>query len=155
QRQFRLLVDERGRLRGLRLRLDRLPEALEEVEVALDVLGRRALGGGAHDHSALLRRVLLEDRLQAVALVVLEAARDAEPFAVRYVDDEAAGQRDLGREPSALRLHRILDRLDEDLLAALDQVGDLARRLAAPLELGTDDLVDVEEAVLLEADLDE
>ena len=73
---------------------------------------------------------------------------------MRDVDDEAAGQRDLGREPGALRLHRVLDRLDEDRLAALDQVLDLAGAAAA-LELGADDLVDVEEAVLLEADLDE
>src|SRR4029077_335736 len=105
--------------------------------------------------AALLRRVLLEDRLQAVALVVLEAARDAEALAVRDVDDEAARQRDLGRKSRALCLHRILDRLNEDLLSPLDQVGDLARRFAAPLELGPDDLVDVQEAVLLEADLDE
>ena len=54
----------------------------------------------------------------------------------------------------ALRLHRILDGLDEHRLAALDQILDLARALAA-LELRADDLVDVEEAVLLEADLDE
>ena len=73
---------------------------------------------------------------------------------MRDVDDEAAGQRDLGREPRALRLHRVLDGLDEDVLAALDQILDLAGALAA-LELGADDLVDVEEAVLLEPDLDE
>ena len=73
---------------------------------------------------------------------------------MRDVDDEAAGERDLGREPRALRLHRVLDRLDEDRLAALDQVLDLAGAAAA-LELGADDLVDVQEAVLLEADLDE
>ena len=97
---------------------------------------------------------LLEDVLQPLALPVLEPARDAEPFAVRDVDEEPPGQRDLGRQPRALRLHRILHRLDEDLLPALDQVGDL---LAVPLalELGDDDLVDVEEPVLLEADLDE
>ena len=73
---------------------------------------------------------------------------------MRDEDDEAAGQRDLGRQARALRLHRVLDRLDEHVLAALDQILDLARALAA-LELGADDLVDVEEAVLLEADLDE
>ena len=63
-------------------------------------------------------------------------------------------ERDLRGQPGALRLHRVADRLDEELLAAGDQVGDL---LAVPLalELGHDDLVDVEEAVLLEADLDE
>ena len=64
------------------------------------------------------------------------------------------GQRDLGRQPGALRLHRVLDRLDEDLLAAVDQVLD-PPVVALALELGPDDLVDVEEAVLLEADLDE
>ena len=76
------------------------------------------------------------------------------PSPVRDVDDEAAGQRDLGRQAGALRLHRVLDRLDEDRLAALDQVLDLPGAAAA-LELGADDLVDVEEAVLLESDLDE
>ena len=97
---------------------------------------------------------LLDDLLQPRALGVVEPARDAEPLAVRDEDEEAAGQRDLGRQPRALRLHRVLDGLHHDLLAAGDQVGDL---LAVPLalELGHDDLVDVEEAVLLEADLDE
>ena len=88
------------------------------------------------------------------ALGVLEPPRDAGALAVRDVDEEAAGERDLGREPRALRLHRILDRLHHDRLAALDQILDLPRALP-PLELGPDDLVDVEESVLLEADLDE
>ena len=89
-----------------------------------------------------------------VALVVLEPARDAQALAVRDVDDEAPGERDLGREARALRLHRVLDGLDEHRLALLDQILDLAGALAA-LELGADDLVDVEEPVLLEPDLDE
>ena len=55
QRQLGLLVDERRRGRALRLRLDRLPEALQEDEVALDVLGRRALGGRPDDDAAALR----------------------------------------------------------------------------------------------------
>ena len=67
--------------------------------------------------------------------------------------DEAAGQRDLRRQARALRLHRVLHRLDEDRLALADQVLDLAA--VAALDLRADDLVDVEEAVLLEADLDE
>ena len=98
--------------------------------------------------------ISLRIAFRRVALVVLEAPRDAEALAVRDVDDEATGQRDLGRQAGALRLHRVLDRLDEHVLAALDQILDLPRASAA-LELGADDLVDVEEAVLLEADLDE
>ncbi len=58
-----------------------------------------------------------------------------------------------GRQPRALRLHRVLDRLDEDRLAALRSgPGSCAR---GPSRAPGDDLVDVEEAVLLEADLDE
>src|SRR5207302_7170112 len=84
----------------------------------------------------------------------VEPPRDAEAVAVRLVDDEAAGERDLGREPRALRLHRILDGLHHDRLAAADQVLDLLA-VTLPLQLRGDDLVDVQEAVLLEADLDE
>src|SRR5207248_8068397 len=83
QRQLGLLVDERGRLRALRLRLDRSPQPLQEVEVAGDVLRGRALCGGADDDPAVLRRDLLEDVAQADALVVLQPARDAEALAAR------------------------------------------------------------------------
>ncbi len=153
QRQLGLLVDELRRLRSLLLGLDRAPEPLQEDEVALDVLLGRALGGGADDDAALFHVKALEDVLQPVALVVVEPARDAEALSLRDEDDEPARQRDLRRQPRALRLHRILDGLDEDRLAARDQVLDLAP--VALLELRADDLVDVEETVLLEADLDE
>ena len=46
------------------------------------------------------------------------------------------GQRDLRRQPRALRLHRVLDRLDEDVLAAADQVLDLACRAGGPRARG-------------------
>src|SRR5581483_3873442 len=105
QRQLGLLVDEARRRRGLRARLDRLPEPLEELEVALDVLRGGTRGRGADDHAAALRGDLLDDRLEAVPLLVLEPAGHAEPLAVRDEDDEAAGQRDLRGQPGALRLH--------------------------------------------------
>ena len=155
QRQLGFLVDQRRRLRVLRLRLDRLPEALQEVEVALDVLGGGAFGRGAHDHAAVLRRDLLEDRLEAIPLLVLDAAaRRRGPSPCGTKTTKRPGSEISVVSLRALRLHRILDRLDEHRLAALDQILDLARALAA-LELRADDLVDVEEAVLLEADLDE
>src|SRR5215217_9110277 len=71
QRQLRLLVDERRRLRLAGAGLDRLPEALQEDEVAFDVLGGGAFGGGPNDDAARARRDLLEDVAQAHALVVL------------------------------------------------------------------------------------
>ena len=155
QRQLCLLEHEGRRLRLLRVRLDLLPELHQELEVEPDVLRRGALGRRADDHAALLGGDLLDDVAQAVALVLLEPAGDAEALAVRDEDDEAAGERDLGRQPCSLRLHRILDRLDEHLLAAADQIGDPPAARPAALELGADDLVDEQEAVLLEADLDE
>src|SRR5206468_1531769 len=90
ERQLGLLVDEARRLRRLRPGLDRLPETLQEDEVALDVLGGGAVRGGADDDAALLGGDLLEDVLEALALVVVESARDAEPLTVRHVDEEAA-----------------------------------------------------------------
>src|ERR1051325_5749424 len=133
---------------------DRLPELLQEDEVSLDVLCGRALGSRADDHPAALQVEPLEDVLEPSSLLVVEPARDAVAVAVRLVDDEAPGERNLGRQPRALRLHRILDGLHHDRLASADQVLDL---LPVPLalQLGSDDLVNVEEAVLLEADLDE
>jgi hypothetical protein len=153
ERQLALLVDERRRLRLGGVGLDRLPELLEEREVPLDVLRGRPLGRRADDDAAVLGDDRLEDLLQPAALGVRELARDAGHRAVRHVDQVAARQRDLAGQPRALGLHRVLDRLDEDLLVALEEVLDLAA--AAALELGRDDLVDVQEAVLLEADLDE
>jgi hypothetical protein len=64
-------------LHGVGLLLDRLPEPLQEVQVSLDVLRRRAFGRRAHDDLALLRSDLLENRSKTNALVVVEAARDS------------------------------------------------------------------------------
>jgi hypothetical protein len=88
----RFLVHERGSLDALRLRLDRLPEALEEDEVALDVLRRRALGGGTNDDAAALGVEVPDDLLEARALRVLEAPRDARALSVRHVDEEPPGE---------------------------------------------------------------
>src|SRR5581483_11443647 len=118
ERQLGLVIDERRRRSLLGPRLDLLPDLLEEADVALDVLFGRALGGGADDDAALRQVDPLEDVAKPRALVVLETARHADAFALRHVDHEAAGERDLGGEPRALRLHRVLDRLDEDILPA-------------------------------------
>src|SRR5207247_3318588 len=129
------------RLGLLRLRVDRPPEPLEEDEVALDVFGGRALGCGPDDYAAGRRIEALDDVLEPCALVVVEPARDAEPFTVRDEDDEPPRERDLGRQTGALRLHRVLHSLDEDRLATGQEVLDLLA-VALALELGHDDLVD-------------
>ena len=96
---------------------------------------------------------------QALALVVLQAPRDADALAGGRVDHVAPGDRQLHRQARALGLQGVLDDLHDDLLPGLEQVGDLAPAAAAPalgrLDAGQHDLVDVQEAVLLQADVDE
>ena len=70
---------------------------------------------------------------QALALLVVEALGDADALAGRRVDHVAPGDRELHRQPRALGLQRVLDDLDDDLLARLEQVGD---PLAAVLARG-------------------
>src|SRR6185295_7523612 len=155
ERQLRLLVDERRSLGALGAPLDRRPELLQESEVAFELFLRGALGRRADDEPAVGKLETLADDLEPLALLILQAPRDADAVPVRDEDEEPAGKRDLGRQPGALRSHGILDRLDEHLLAALDQLLDAAPVARLPFELRDDDLVHVEEPVLLEPDLDE
>jgi hypothetical protein len=61
-----------GRLLGFRL--NRLPETLEEDEVALDVLRGSPFGGGSHDDAATLGIQVLHDLLEPRALLVVQPA---------------------------------------------------------------------------------
>ena len=94
---------------------------------------------------------------EAVALVVLEPARDAEArVPVRDVDDEAARaarSQWSGGRPSSSSGPRPPGRAPPR--RGWDEVGDRRLTGARALELRADDLVDEEEAVLLQADLDE
>src|SRR5262249_1398394 len=77
-----------------------------------------------------------------------------------HVDHVAPGDGHLHRQPCALGLQGILDDLDDDLLPRREQVGDLAPAAAAApalrrLHAGEDYLIDVKDAVLLQADADE
>ncbi len=158
QREVDLLVDQRRRLHGLLLggRVDGRPLLLEQVEVALQLLALGAAGRGADDQpAAALRRQRLHQVAEAVALAVGQALRDAVALAVRRVDQEPAGQRHVHRDARALGAHRVLHDLHEQALAVLDQLLDLLLAALPVVELGQHDLVDVEEAVLGQAGVDE
>ncbi len=135
---------------------------LEQVlQLALEVSALGAVRGGAHDRAAAAEVELGGLLAQPLALRVLEPPRDADPLAVGDVDHVAPGDRQLHRQPRALGLERVLDHLHDDLLPGLEQVGDALRvaprtaTAARRLDAGHHDLVDVQEAVLLEADVDE
>ena len=139
--------------------LEHFVQLLQVADLAHEVGFFRPVGGGADDQPARPFVGAVDHLAQPVALFVGEPAADADARARRREDQVAAGDRDVHREPRALRLQRVLDHLDEDLLAGLDQLVDAAAGAAAALRrllaVREDDLVDVEEAVALEADVDE
>ena len=137
-----------------------LVELEQVLQLALEVLALGAVGRGADDRAAALQVEALGLAAQAVALLVVEALGDADALAGRRVDHVAPGDRQVHRQARALGLQRVLDDLDDDLLAGLEQLADrlalgAAAAAAGDLDAGDDDLVDVQEAVLVEADVDE
>ena len=112
------------------LGLDDLPLRLQAAHVAGDLLLGGALGGGADDHAGVVRDDLLEDLLEAVALVLGQLAADAGHRALGHVDQVAARQADLAGEPGALVADRVLADLDQDLLAGLQHRLDAAAAAA-------------------------
>ena len=157
--QVRLLVEERRRLglvgaRGLGLALDDLPLRLQAADVALQRLVAHALRGGADDHPGLAGDDLLEHVLEPLALDVGQLAADPGGAAARHVDQESAGQADLGGEPGALVPDRVLRDLHEHAVAAGQGLLD-APRLAAETGGVPVDLARVEHRVAAAADVDE
>ena len=75
-RQIRLGVELARRGRGGELGLDLVPLRLELLDVAGELLLGRSLGGRTDDHARLVGEDLLQDRLEAVALVLRELAAD-------------------------------------------------------------------------------
>ena len=71
-------------------------------------------------------------RAQPPALVArFDLARHADVIDRRHVDQEPAGQAQVGRDARALGAERLLDDLDDDFLPFLQQVFDLGRRRLA------------------------
>jgi hypothetical protein len=113
--------------RGRRLLVPLLNDLVELVEVAhlpLEVLALRPLRGGTDDRPALAQVEPLRLLAQPVALLVAEPPGDADALAVGHVHEVAARDRELHRQACALRLQRVLDDLDDDLVARLEHLGD-------------------------------
>ena len=159
--QVGLLEDHLGRAGLLAALLEHVVELVEVLDLAIEVLALGALGRGAHDGAAAAEVDLAGSLAQPVALLVVEPARHAHALALGHVHEVAARDRELHGQARALGLERVLDRLDQDLLARLQHLADpLAlgpAGAAATRELDTREhqVVGVEEAVLVEADVHE
>ena len=133
--QALLLEEDRRRPARFHLLADLGPDLVEPGEVADDVLFRAAGGGGADDHAAdepVLLAEGLDDAAQAGTLLPrLDLARHADVVDRRHEDEEAARHGDVRGEPRALGAERLLDHLNEDFLAFLEEVLDFRLRLVA------------------------
>ena len=99
----RLLVEQRRPVRAGRERGDLLPLRPEPLHVAGQLVGRGALGCGAHDEAGVLGLDAVEHPAETLALVVGEALRDAVGLRLaRHHHHEAAGEADLLGEAGAL-----------------------------------------------------
>src|SRR5262249_41131087 len=100
---------------------------LEEVEqLALEISALGALSSGADDRARSLQVELGRLLAQTLALLVVEAAGYAHPLAEWRQHHVATGDRQVHGKTGALGLERVLDDLDDDLLAGLEHVVDLA-----------------------------
>ena len=141
-------VDQRRRRALQRLLADLVPEAGEIVEVALDFDLGALESSGPDDQPHCRRQVeVAHDRLQALAVGAV-GNLPADPAAMRRVRHQhaiAAGQAQIGGQRRALVAALLLDDLDQQHLAALDDVLDLvaaAKRLALLPQLVSGRFVD-------------
>ena len=112
---------------ALHLRRDLLEVREVRRDVFVGAVGRR----GADDDAAGQARLIaepLDDAPEAAPLVArLDLARDADVLDGRHVDQEPSRQAQVGRDARALGAERLLDDLDDHLLAFLEEVFDLLR----------------------------
>src|SRR5207245_11518955 len=113
-------------------------ELVEVLDLPLEVLLLRAARGGPDDRPATRQVELGGPLAKPVALRILEPPRDADALPLGDVDEVAACDRELHRQPRPLRLQAVLDHLRDDLLARLEQLRDalpLAAHAPAALDL--------------------
>jgi hypothetical protein len=153
-----LAVEQVGGLVLLGQRLDLGPQVEQAAHVALDLVGGDVLGRRADDDAVLGRLDPVEDRPQALALVVGQALGDAIGRRVGDQHHEPPRQRHLLRQAGALGADRVLRDLAEDGLARPQHVldaGPAGRRRALDVLGVVLDVAPVEHRVLGRADVDE
>ena len=103
---------------------DDLPQPQQVGEIAREFFLGAVGAGGADDEADAFGRIeLAEDIAQAAAVfVAFDFARDADAAEGRHEDQVAAGDADVGGEGRAFGAHAFFDDLDEDFVAALEDV---------------------------------
>src|SRR5205085_472780 len=109
------------------------PELLQILDVVLELLLAALRADRPHDQARPLGPDLLDQGLEARALLaLLDLPGHPDVVVPRHQDQVPAGQRDLRRDPRALGADGLLGDLDQDLLALLQRLLDARRRLVPP-----------------------
>jgi hypothetical protein len=135
-----LAVDDGGRAHRLHLLANLQPDLMEVRQIVEDVLLRAPRSGRADDDAARevpLLAELADDAAQAAPLVArVDLPRDADVVDGGHEHQEASRQGRMRRDARALGAQRLLDHLDQDLLAFLQELVDFglgAAIAAAPV----------------------
>ena len=156
-RQLGLPVEQARGVGALGLGLNDVPLLEQGRDVTLELLGRHALGGGAHDHAVAGGLHLVDDPTQPAPLVVAQTLGDAEGARIGHQDGEAARQRDLLGQAGTLGPDGVLRDLAQDGLAGLEDVLDPRLLGGAALDVlpVVAHVTSVQDGVLGDADVDE
>ena len=175
-----ILVDQGGDLRTSGQVPDFIPEEHEKFHIRLEFLDLGMLGDGPDDKAGALRPDFLDLFLQDGAdLFVLDFSGDPDMVGQGDENEIPAGQGDMAGEPGALGADGILADLHQDILAFGQQVLDIVTLAATyvvfaldrgrfidgqgwflpehsffDILLGDIDIIDIEKAGALEADID-
>ena len=157
-REVEVLVEQRRRRRLVRALGQVAPQLGQVLDVGLHLALGRGLGHRADDEAAgePLGQQVLQPLAQRLALrLVADALRDADVRVLRQVDEEPPGEAHLRGQPRALGADRVLDHLDEQRLALVQDALDRLLLAAVAVLPVLPDVGDVQERRALEADLDE
>ena len=151
--------------------VDGVPLLKQHREIADEMARAGALGDGTHDDAhALGDGKVLDDSTEALALLrVVDLAGNSELLGERHENEVAAGEGDIGCDPRSLGSDWPLGDLDDDLGSDRVDAGNVLRGnflmallfapavdlLEAAIECSGDGIPEVEEGVLVEADVNE
>ena len=133
---------------------DLLPLRLQALDVGLDGLLGHTLGCGTDNRARALRRNLAQNRLQALALRLRQLAGNTRAPAARHVHQESTSHRNVSGQTRALVTNRILGHLDQNLVAGLQRMFNLARTRFRAQQLPVQ-VTYVNDTVAVGSDIDE
>ena len=125
-------------LAGVSLLLNLFPLRTQTVNVVGQLLLRSTLRRGTNNHASTLRQLVLQNLLQASTLSVGQLAGNTGHRTTRHVHQEATGQGNLAGQAGTLVTNRVLGDLNQNRIAGLQGVLNLAGRTVQTSDIPVD-----------------